>query len=134
MYLKYEGADFKVGLRSGSMERHLIKQSIKKRIGKLIGKPYQLDSYLKFASKLLSRSPDGIIVDIGANIGTTVLPLAIKFSSAKFYAIEPHPVPAARFIENCERNREKARRADNSWSEGKEIENQDTYTSSQTRK
>lgn len=105
MYLKYEGADFKVGLRRGSIERHLMKQSIKKRIGKWIGKPYRMDPYLKFASEILSSSQEGIIVDIGANVGTTVLPLAVKFPSAKFYAIEPHPVPAARFIENCEHNR-----------------------------
>lgn len=105
MYLKYEGADFKVGLRRGSLERHLIKQSIKKRFGKWLGKPYVLDGYLKFAYQLLSHSPNSTIVDIGANIGTTVLPLAVKFPSAKFYAIEPHPLPAARFIENCERNR-----------------------------
>lgn len=103
MYLKYEGADFKVGLNR-SLERHLIKQAIKKKVGKWIGKPYQSDSYLNFATQLLSNSPSSIVVDVGANIGTTVLPLAVKFPSAKFYAIEPHPVPAARFIKNCERN------------------------------
>ena len=103
MYLKYEGADFKLGW-SESIERHLIKQAIKKKVGKWIGKPYQPDSYLNFATKLLAHLPSSIIVDVGANIGTTVLPLAVKFPSAKFYAVEPHPVPAAKFIRNCTRN------------------------------
>lgn len=47
------------------------------------------------------------MVDIGANIGTTILPLAVKFPSVKFYCVEPHPIPAARFITNCERNKVK---------------------------
>lgn len=101
MYLKYEEAYFKIGWQ-GSIDRWLIKQSIKKRIGKFLGKPYQLDTYLKFASQHLSHS--SIVVDVGSNIGTTVLPLAVKFPNAKFFAIEPHPIPAAKFINNCERN------------------------------
>ncbi|NGX59972.1 MAG: hypothetical protein KR126chlam3_01132 [Chlamydiae bacterium] len=81
MYLQYEGADFRVSFK-WSIERHLIKQAIKKKIGKWIGKPYQLDPYLDFAAKLLLHSKTAVIVDIGSNIGTTVLPLAVKFSSA----------------------------------------------------
>ena len=73
-------------------------------IGKYIGKPYQPDIYLKYAEQLLSTIKSPVVVDVGANIGTTVLPLAIKFPKAKFYAVEPHPLPASRFIKNCELN------------------------------
>jgi FkbM family methyltransferase len=103
LYLKYEGAEFKIGLNS-SLERHLVKQAIKKKIGKMIGKPYQEDIYLQIAAKILSETPEGIVVDVGSNIGTTILPLAVKFSFVKFFAIEPHPIPAVRLIRNCERN------------------------------
>ncbi|NGX48496.1 MAG: 2-O-methyltransferase NoeI [Candidatus Anoxychlamydiales bacterium] len=104
MNVNYEGANFKCGINS-SIERHLIKNSIKTRIAKLLGKTYQKDFYLDFTSKILSKKKSAIIVDVGSNIGTTVLPLAIKYPKAKFYSIEPHPLPASRFITNCEINK-----------------------------
>ena len=104
MLVKYEGAKFKVGFEA-SIELHLMKQAVKKIIGKYIGKSYQTDYYLEYAKKLLSTINSPVIVDVGANIGTTVLPLAVKFPKAKFYAVEPHPLPASRFIKNCELNR-----------------------------
>lgn len=103
MYVSYEDAVFKIGIQ-GTLERNLVKQAVKKRIGRLIGKPYIADPYLKFAHQLLSDTPYSVIIDVGANIGTTVLPLAVKFPASKFYAIEPHPIPAARLIQNCEKN------------------------------
>lgn len=104
MNVNYEGASFKCGINS-SIERHLIKQSIKMRIAKLLKKNYPKDFYLDFTSKILSKKNSSIIVDVGSNIGTTVLPLAIKYPKAKFYSIEPHPLPASRFITNCEMNK-----------------------------
>ncbi len=103
MLVKYEDVKFKVGFEA-SIERHLIKQAIKKVIGRWIGKPYKSDFYLEYAAQLLSTVKAPVVVDVGANIGTTVLPLAVKFPKAKFYAIEPHPLPASRFIKNCELN------------------------------
>lgn len=103
MHLKYEGATFQINLQS-SIERSLFKKAIKKRIGKWIGKPYRTDAYLQFARANLASIEAPIVVDVGANIGTTVLPLAIQFPNAQFYAAEPHPTPASRFLENCRYN------------------------------
>lgn len=103
MIINYEGAKFEVALES-SLELSLLKQAVKKKIGTWIGKPYRVDSYLALAFHLLNSIRDPIVVDVGSNIGTTVLPLATKFPHARFYAIEPHPLPGARFVKNCIRN------------------------------
>jgi len=103
MLIKYEGSKFHVNLKN-SIEFHLFKLFIKKKIGKLIAKPYITDDYLKFAQKILNRNSSAIVVDVGCNIGTTVIPLAIKYPKATFYAIEPHPLASYRFIKNCEIN------------------------------
>lgn len=103
MKTSYEGALFYTSL-SSSIEKNLIKQRLKKAIGPLLGKPYETDPYLSFAEKCLAPVASPVIVDVGANIGTTVLPLAKKYPHARFFAVEPHPVPAGRFIQNCELN------------------------------
>lgn len=103
MRIQYEDTLFYVSL-SSSLEKHLIKQRIKKSIGYFIGKPYQKDPYLSFAESILNSLESPLVVDIGANIGTTVLPLANKFPKGRFIAVEAHPTPAARFIQNCQAN------------------------------
>lgn len=103
MHLKYEGAIFHINLQS-SIERSLIKKAVKRRIGNWIGKPYRTDAYLQFARDNLALIEAPIVIDVGANIGTTVLPLAIQFPKAHFYAAEPHPLPSSRFLENCRSN------------------------------
>ena len=72
MQVQYEGVVFEAAW-SSSLERHLIKQMIKRKIGKPLGKPYRVDPYLLFAESYLSSIEAPIVVDIGANIGTTVL-------------------------------------------------------------
>lgn len=104
MFIDYEGAKFNVGLKS-SIEVDLIKSSIKRKIGRWIGKPYRPDPFLRYAKHLLSSGESGVVVDVGSNIGTTVLPLALKFPKTQFYALEPHPVPGSRFLKNCIRNK-----------------------------
>lgn len=103
MYVYYENAKFHIQ-RDSSIERTLFKQAIKKRIGRFLGKPYQQDPYLTLAYTLLKSIKSPTVVDVGTNIGTTVLPLAVKFPEAQFYAVEPHPIPASRFIQNCALN------------------------------
>ncbi len=103
MLVNYEGAEFKVGW-SSSIERHLIKQAVKKKLGRWIGKPSQPDAYLEWSRSLLTKKPFSIVVDVGANIGTTVLPLAVEYPTTKFFAIEPHPLPASSLIQNCQNN------------------------------
>ena len=66
-------------------ETHL-KQSIKKKIGRAIGKPYVADDYLVFAQSLLFEKPDAVVLDVGANIGMTMVPLAKAFPKATFFA------------------------------------------------
>ncbi len=104
MIVEYENVKFHVNSKS-SIELHLIKQAIKKKIGKYLGKPYIKDDYLEYAKKVLSGKKKAVIVDVGSNIGTTVLPLAKLFPDATFYAVEAHPIPGSRFIKNCELNK-----------------------------
>lgn len=103
MNVDYEGVKFLVSKKS-SVERHITKLRLKKSIGRLIGKPYVKDGFLKLAEEKLQKSKNPIMIDVGANIGTTTLPLAKKFPQGIFYAIEPHPLPASRFIQNCNQN------------------------------
>ena len=103
MKIQYEQAIFSCSPNS-SIERNLIKMRIKKSVGRWIGKPYRVDPYLSLCRKLLVSVPAPIVIDVGANIGTTVLPLAKQFPNGHFIAIEPHPLPAARFIQNCQMN------------------------------
>jgi len=103
MIINYENTRFKVRITS-SIERMLIKQRIKQLIGRFINKPYHQDEYVRFATEILSSKSSGIVVDVGCNIGSTVIPLAKKFPHISFFAIEPHPIPSSRFIQNCELN------------------------------
>lgn len=103
MKIQYERATFNCSPQS-SIERNLIKMRIKKSVGRWIGRPYQADPYLALCKKLLMPVSAPVVIDVGANIGTTVLPLAKQFPNGHFIAIEPHPLPAARFIQNCQTN------------------------------
>lgn len=103
MKIDYEGALFFTSFFS-SIERNLMKLKVKKAIGKWVGKPYKKDPYLVFCDPFFAASEKRTVVDVGANIGTTVLPLAKRFKKSRFVAIEPHPLPASRFIQNCQLN------------------------------
>ncbi len=103
MIVNYENAKFKVSHKH-SIEFHLIKQAIKKKIGRWIGKPFIKDGYIDIVENLIDFKKSATILDVGCNIGTTVLPLAIRHPNAKFFAFEPHPIPGSRFIKNCELN------------------------------
>lgn len=103
MKVNYEGVKFLIS-QSSSIERMLAKVRIKKAIGRFIGKPYEKDPFLVAAERILKESSCPLVIDVGANIGIMTLPLAKQFPHAKFYAIEPHPLPASRFIQNCLQN------------------------------
>ena len=45
------------------------------------------------------------VLDIGANIGATTIPLAKKYPNAKFYLFEPHPEVFSTLQENCSYNK-----------------------------
>ncbi len=88
MKCEYEGALFLTST-SNSLEKHLIKLKIKKMIGRFLGKPYLKDPYFSFCEGFLSKISSPVVVDVGANIGTTIFPLAKKFPEARFIGIEP---------------------------------------------
>lgn len=88
-----------------SVSRLIFRQNLKKKFGKLLGKPYVADPYLSFAFNLFSPTSSPIIIDIGANIGTTVLPLAKHTPGATIYAVEPHPECLAKLLHNKKLNK-----------------------------
>jgi len=48
---------------------------------------------------------DGIVIDIGCNIGTFTLPLAKKFPNTQFHSFEPQRLVYQQFVHNVFRNR-----------------------------
>ena len=63
-------------------------------------------SNAEFIYSVLNKGyKDGIVIDIGANIGATTIPQAIKFSNLKFICVEAHPVIFKRMEENIAINR-----------------------------
>jgi FkbM family methyltransferase len=51
------------------------------------------------------RQSRGLIVDVGANIGATTIPLANLFDDRDFYCFEPHPDIFGRLTRNLDLNR-----------------------------
>ncbi len=87
-----------------SVARGIFRQYLKKKIGAYLGHPYTVDPYLSFAYSLLANTADPVVIDIGANIGTTVLPLAKRVPAAKIFAVEPHPENQSKLIRNQKLN------------------------------
>ncbi len=58
----------------------------------------------RLADLLLRRSP-GVVLDIGANVGASTLPLAARHPDCQFYCFEPHPVICGRLRGNLALNR-----------------------------
>jgi FkbM family methyltransferase len=48
---------------------------------------------------------DGIVIDVGCNIGTFTLPLAKKFPNTQFHSFEPQRLVYQQFVHNVFRNR-----------------------------
>jgi FkbM family methyltransferase len=44
---------------------------------------------LNFFHRLLSRSPDSVLVDVGANVGQTALSMTREFPAARVFSLEP---------------------------------------------
>lgn len=49
--------------------------------------------------------PNQVMIDIGANIGATTVPLAKKYINTQFYLFEPHPKAFADLQINCNYNK-----------------------------
>lgn len=69
-------------LRDGNWEPHIIEL---------------MASYL--------QNPNQVMLDIGANIGATSVPLAKKYNQTQFYLFEPHPQAFSDLQKNCNYNK-----------------------------
>lgn len=49
------------------------------------------DKHLANICKLYLNKPNMAMIDVGANVGTSSIPLAKKYPQAHFYCFEPHP-------------------------------------------
>jgi FkbM family methyltransferase len=74
--VKVDGTQFLVFKGSDLISNHLKKALYENDIHQL-------------ALKLLINEPDGLVLDIGANLGTFCVPLARKIPKLKFHAFEP---------------------------------------------
>lgn len=104
MKVTYEGVKYYVSM-ANSIERYLLKKRIKKIAGCFFRKLNRKDPCMLFYDSFLTSLNNPVVIDVGANIGMVTLPLAKKNVNGKFIAIEPHPLPASRFIQNCQLNK-----------------------------
>jgi FkbM family methyltransferase len=77
--VKVDGTQFLVFKGSDLISNHLKKALYENDIHQL-------------ALKLLINEPDGLVLDIGANLGTFCVPLARKIPKLKFHAFEPQRI------------------------------------------
>jgi FkbM family methyltransferase len=59
---------------------------------------------LKLIHQILQKNPHSIMIDVGANIGATSIPLANCNSDIHFYCFEPHPQVFTRLSQNVHIN------------------------------
>jgi FkbM family methyltransferase len=77
--VKVDGTQFLVFKGSDLISNHLKKALYE-------------DDIHQLALKLLINEPDGVVLDIGANLGTFCVPLARKIPKLKFHAFEPQRI------------------------------------------
>jgi len=69
----------------------------------LLEKVWELDN-VKTLDILLSSQNWGLVLDIGANVGSLMMPLAKKYPNLQFLGFEPNPFVANRFQRNIQLN------------------------------
>jgi FkbM family methyltransferase len=77
--VKVDGTQFLVFKGSDLISNHLKKALYE-------------DDIHQLALKMLIGKPDGQVLDIGANLGTFCVPLALKIPALKFHAFEPQRI------------------------------------------
>jgi FkbM family methyltransferase len=77
--VKVDGTQFLVFKGNDLISNHLKKTLYENNIHQLV-------------LKLLINEPDGLVLDIGANLGTFCVPLARKIPKLKFHAFEPQRI------------------------------------------
>jgi FkbM family methyltransferase len=77
--VKVDGTQFLVFKGQDLISNHLKKELYENDIHQL-------------ALKILMDKPDGQVLDIGANLGTFCVPLALKIPALKFHAFEPQRI------------------------------------------
>jgi len=85
--VKVDGTQFLVFKGQDLISNHLKKELYENDIHQL-------------ALKLLIDKPDGLVLDIGANLGTFCVPLARKVPKLKFHAFEPQRIVSYQLCAN----------------------------------
>jgi len=106
-YYNIRAIDFSEGLITGNFKGRSYLMNF--RPGDLIETHIYIDghwekSLAELMSQVLSRS-SGIMLDIGANIGASTIPLAICYNNIEFYCYDPHPEIFRRLKSNIKLNR-----------------------------
>jgi len=99
MKIRYEGVVLDIDPRDW-YHRTLLRRRGKQAFGRFIGRPYVTEDYLRIAAGILSRTPSGVVIDVGCNMGATALPLAQRFPLATIVAIDAHPGAGSAFLRN----------------------------------
>lgn len=63
------------------------------------------EELLMLMSNIIDHSPDGVVIDIGANVGAITIPLANYYSNIIFYCFEPHPFIFRKLNKNIQINK-----------------------------
>ena len=85
--VKVDGTQFLVFKGSDLISNHLKKELYENNVHQL-------------ALKILMDKPDGLVLDIGANLGTFCVPLAQKIPQLKFHAFEPQRIVSYQLCAN----------------------------------
>jgi FkbM family methyltransferase len=102
MLFTYESAVFDFNFWDKFQRGYALK-CIKPYIGPMLGRPYRTEDYLALCYRTFGETP--VAVDIGCNIGTTTLPLALRYPGGSFVAVDAHPVALGQFVQNARRNK-----------------------------
>jgi FkbM family methyltransferase len=71
---------------------------------KLVSHKIWDEELLELMHHFIQKNPNGVVLDIGANIGAITIPLAASFPECRFYCFEPHPVIYKRLKTNIDLN------------------------------
>jgi FkbM family methyltransferase len=85
--VKVDGTQFLVFKGQDLISNHLKKELYESNVHQL-------------ALKMLLDKPDGLVLDIGANLGTFCIPLAQKIPQLKFHAFEPQRIVSYQLCAN----------------------------------
>lgn len=101
--IRYENAKFEISI-SDPYQRGFIRRSVKRKIAQTRLISYRSDPYLTLCNQLFSTQDSGLIIDVGANVGFTAIPIASRFPKMQVIAVEPHPIASGQLMKNIRLN------------------------------